>query len=371
MKVLLFSDPSSSHTIKWANGLAERGIEVVVYGFSTFSKINYSDQIRVATSSRIGDETKAKQDGAFEKIAYFSLLSEIKNVIEFEKPDILHAHYGSSYGLIGALSGFHPFIVSYWGSDLFTFAKKNIFCKYLTKLVCIKSDAITVTSHYLADELKKYTYKNAFVIPFGIDLNKFKFKERSIENSETIVIGIVKLLKDIYGIKILLDAFNLVLKKYDANKIKLLIVGEGIKRNEYELMANKLGISKFVEFTGLVHPTNIMDYYDKIDLAVFPSYEESFGVALLEAMACGIPVIASNIAAFKEIFKDGDVGDLVPPQDAKGYAERIIFYLENPQYYFRKHKQTRMHVEKYYSLPENISAMIKVYESTIEEKFST
>lgn len=365
MKVLLFSDPSSSHTVKWANGLAERGIEVIVYGFSTFSKHNYSDGIRVETSPRISDETKAQKDGAFGKITYFKLLSELKSVISNEKPDILHAHYGSSYGLIGALSGFHPFIVSYWGSDLFVFAKKNFINRLITNYVSSKSNVITVTSDYLANVLKKYSTKTPIVIPFGIDLNKFTFKESKINDSETIVIGIVKLLKDIYGFKILIDAFDIVLKKYKTKKVKLLIVGDGEKRNEYEQRVARLGISKSVEFAGLVQPINIMEYYNKIDIAVFPSYDESFGVALIEAMACGIPVIASNISAFKEIFKDGDVGDLVLNLEKEDFANKIIYYLENPNYYQRKHKQARAHVEKYYSLQENISKMIEVYESTL------
>jgi len=365
MKVLLFSDPSSAHTIKWANGLAARGIEVVVYGFSTFNKNDYDDGISVTTSPRISDETKAKHDGAFKKIVYLKLLSELKIIIKKEKPDILHAHYGSSYGLIGAFSMFHPFIVSYCGSDLFTFAKKNILTKYLTKFVCAKSDVITVTSDYLAVELKKYSPKHPFVIPFGIDLTKFKSKERRMDKAETIVVGIVKLLKDIYGIKTLIDAFNIVLNKNKSQKIKLLIVGDGDKRNEYEQKVNEYGIADFVEFAGYVQPKNICEIYNKIDLAVFPSHDESFGVALIEAMACGIPVIASNITAFKEIFKNGDVGDLVITHNAESFAERIIYYLENPQYFSKKHKQTRSHVEKYFSLDKNISEMIKVYKSEL------
>ncbi|MDP3147688.1 MAG: glycosyltransferase [Ignavibacteria bacterium] len=368
MKILLFSDPSSAHTIKWANGLAERGVEVIVFGFSSFDKKNYLENILVISSPLISDETKAEPSGSLKKVSYFRLMPELKRILAKEKPDILHAHYGSSYGLIGAFSGFHPYIVSYWGSDLFVFAKKNFVNRYITKLVCSKSNVITVTSDYLAEELKKYSSKTPFIIPFGIDLNKFLFKQRSIDDAETIVIGIVKLFKDIYGIKILLNAFDIVLKKYKTKKVKLLLVGDGEKRSEYEQIVAKYGISNSVEFAGLVQPKDIMEYYDKIDLAVFPSYDESFGVALIEAMACGIPVIASNIPAFKEIFKDGDVGDLILSHDKEAFAERIIYYLENAYYYKRKHSQTRVHVEKYYSLHENISKMKKVYETTMMGK---
>src|SRR4030042_230985 len=78
-----------------------------------------------------------------------------------------------SYGFIGALSGFHPFIISVWGSDVYDFPYRSIFHKILLKHNLSKADIILSTSHAMADQVRKFTHKNILVTPFGIDLKRF------------------------------------------------------------------------------------------------------------------------------------------------------------------------------------------------------
>ena len=115
MKVLLLSDPSNSHTVKWANSLVEKGIEVYLFGLSAYNPAPYHPSIKIE-SLNTPDFIKQKLNGNILKSMYLLKLPRLKKVIKTFKPDVVHAHYASSYGLLGSLSGFHPFIVSVWGS---------------------------------------------------------------------------------------------------------------------------------------------------------------------------------------------------------------------------------------------------------------
>ena len=85
-----------------------------------------------------------------QKILYFRFLPKLKLILKRFKPDILHAHYASSYGLIGALSNYRPFIVSVWGSDIYSFPKEGLLKRKILQFVLKKSDVICSTSYAMA-----------------------------------------------------------------------------------------------------------------------------------------------------------------------------------------------------------------------------
>src|SRR5438105_2510828 len=115
MKVLLLSDTHSEHTEKWARGLADKGIEV---GLFSFNKAAYEWHQYERITVFFEPEDVINADRFLTKLSYLKYVSILKKIIRHFKPDILHAHYATSYGLIGALSGFHPFVLSVWGSDV-------------------------------------------------------------------------------------------------------------------------------------------------------------------------------------------------------------------------------------------------------------
>lgn len=131
MKLLLLSDPNSVHTIKWAKSLAQYGIDIIIFGLGDFI-VNDYDDIKNITVKTL-NETVTRDEGALSKLKYLKAIPTIKNIIKDFEPDIVHAHYASSYGLVGALSGFHPFVVSVWGADVFSFPLKSPIHKMMLK----------------------------------------------------------------------------------------------------------------------------------------------------------------------------------------------------------------------------------------------
>lgn len=178
MRVLLLSDTNSEHTEKWALGLASQGLEV---GLFSFNKASYSwYQNKPNITILFEPENKLDQNSTSSKLSYLKYVNLMKNAILQFKPDVLHAHYATSYGLIGALSGFHPFVISAWGTDVMKFPQKNLLFKSILKYNLKKADAICATSHTIKDFLKPVTSKNIHVIPFGVNVNQFSKKRLKV-----------------------------------------------------------------------------------------------------------------------------------------------------------------------------------------------
>jgi glycosyltransferase involved in cell wall biosynthesis len=212
MKILILADPSSSHTIKWVNTLHRRGINVFLFGLSKYDQTQYDDGIRIE-SLQTPDSIKAKLDGDFLKLMYLAAFPKLKKIIRTFKPDILHAHYAASYGVIGAFTGFHPFILSVWGIDILTFPKNSVLHKKMIEYSLKKADNVLATSSYLAKETNKYTNKDILITPFGIDTEEFKPKiVDPIFMEDDIVIGTIKSMERKYGIEYLIKSFSIVKK---------------------------------------------------------------------------------------------------------------------------------------------------------------
>ena len=123
MKVLLLADPGSSHTIKWSLALVKHGIDIHIMGLSQFDDAVYRNTGIIVETLSLPSDQFSDSSSQVSKSKYLKLLPQIKRKIETFQPDIVHAHYASSYGLLGALTKFHPLIISVWGSDVYEFGE--------------------------------------------------------------------------------------------------------------------------------------------------------------------------------------------------------------------------------------------------------
>ncbi|MFO8236564.1 MAG: glycosyltransferase [Bacteroidales bacterium] len=371
MKVLLLSNPDSSHTIKWVNGLASKGVEIYLLSLNPLDESQVIDS-QLIHYSNLGFSKKSvsRKPGSLNKIGYLRILPEIKKAIRYFEPDIVHAHYASSYGVLGACSAFHPFVLSVWGSDVYRFPGKSFLHRWLMQFSLRKADWILSTSNAMVRSINKYTNKNIEVTPFGIDTDVFKIDNSSEDSTDdsTIVIGTVKHLKKIYGIDILIKAFKIVVERNKTKTVKLLIAGDGPDRNRLEQLVDKLGISEKVEFTGYVSPVNIPFHLNRMNIfAALSIIDESFGVSVLEAGACGLPVVGSDVPGFREIIKDHETGYVIPRNNFDAAADVIDALVNDRITSEQMGIQARKHVEKNYSLASSLDKMMKIYSEAIKE----
>ena len=365
MKILLLADAWSSHTAKWANSLSKSDIEVEIFSLSEYDIKQYLVDIKIEVVD-FSKTAKRKKDGSLFKSIYLSTLPRLKKKIKEFKPDILHAHSASSYGFLGALTGFHPYYISAWGSDVLIFPKKSLIHRGLLKFSFRNAERIFSSSRIMAIEAANYSKKEVNIINFGVDTDLFKPLEISnkIKNAD-LVLGTVKTLDYNYGIEFLIEAFSAVVKNHPDKRLKLLLVGGGGMENELKNLAKKLGVFEQSIFTGRVSYTEVPSYHNMIDITIFPSKSESFGVSALEASACEKPIIVSNVGGLPEVVIDNKTGFIFESGNISKLINKIEILLKDSKMRENFGKAGREFVINNYNWNTNVQEMIYFYNRDI------
>jgi L-malate glycosyltransferase len=364
MKILILSDPSSPHTIRWVNSLHREGIEVFLFGLSKYDSTQFDDGIRIE-SLQTPNRIKAKLDGNFLKSMYLAAYPKLKKIIKEFKPDILHAHYAASYGLIGALTGFHPFVLSVWGIDILTFPNNSVLHKKMIEYSLKKADKVLATSYYLAKQTNHYTKKEVLITPFGIDTEKFRPKVVDpIFHEDDIVIGTVKSMERKYGIEYLIKSFSVLKEKYTDKNLKLLLVGGGSLENKFNQMIDELSISDSSIITGQVPFNKVAEYHNQLSIAVYVSKVESFGVSILESSACEKPVVVSDVGGLPEVVENDVTGFIVKANDTEATTNAIEKLIQNGELREKYGVAGRIRVRNKFDWHKNVNDMINIYNQT-------
>lgn len=360
LKILLLADAYSEHTERWALGLALEGIHIGIFSFNKASYPWYNGIENIELLFEPEEQLNASLNTG--KLNYLKYVNPLKKAIRKFSPHILHAHYATSYGLIGALSGFHPFVISAWGTDVMKFPQKNFINKAVLKYNLRKADALFATSFTIKEYLKPITSKPINVIPFGVDIEKFKKRTvKSVVEEGAFVFGSVKSLETLYNIDVLIRAFGNLKIKYPEKNIKLLIIGEGSQEANLKKIVKELNLTNDVIFTGRITFSRVSDYYNMLDVLVNISDYESFGVSVIEAMACEKPVIVTNTGGLKEIVENSNFGSLVDIGSVEQTMVEMEKYLMDIELSKNIGKQGREKVIQKYNWNDNIKQMIDIY----------
>ena len=362
MKIIFLGEATSIHTIRWVNSLSEKGIEVIL--------VSLKGEVDII--GKINENVKVIYLPFGTKLGYYLNVFALKKIISKEKPDLINAHYASGYGTLGRLSGFNKKLLNVWGSDVYDFPNESKVKKRIIEKNLKSYTAIASTSYCMAEETKKYLEdksKEIFITPFGVDTKKFK--NLNIEkNKNELVIGIVKTLTENYGIEYLIRAIKELENTLDIEnykKIRLLIYGKGELKNKLEALTKELQIEDKVIFKGYISNEDVPKALNEMDIFVVPSINESFGVAVVEAMACEIPVIASSVGGLKEVIVDKETGYLVPKKDHKEIAKYLKKLILDKNLRTSLGENGRKRVLENYNWDSNVKYMIKIYEEIINE----
>ena len=361
-KLCLLANAASSHTEKWAIALSERGWAVEILSFLPAE----IPLVKVHVIPRLaGGKADAILRQAWVK----------KKVGEIE-PDLIHAHYATSFGLLGALSGRHPLIISAWGSDIFSFPRISFLHRNLLKWILGRADVLCSSSNIMAQEMHRYISQKQTVeiIPFGVDMTRFSPPQgeqrpeaggypRSGVKGTPVVFGVAKGLHQVYGLDLLIEAFAQVHSHFPQTLLR--IAGEGPERSSLEDLADKLGVSKWVEWLGQLPNVDIANFYKSVDIVVVPSRQESFGVTAIEGSACARPVIASRVGGLTEVIIEGKTGLLVPSESIFELAKAMECLIKDPTLREAMGQQGRANVLRHYDWQKNVTQMELVYERVL------
>lgn len=366
MRILILGDHSNPHIIKWAKSLSKEGLHICIFSLSSSIVQSYDDipAIQIFQQEYDADTFGEKKD--LLKVKYLSKLKSLKRLIKSFKPDIVHAHYATSYGLFGALFGFHPLVISVWGTDVFDFPNASFLHRAVLKYNLRKADRILSTSHVMALETHKYTKKDIEITPFGIDLVEFTKKSvSSVFPDNSIVVGTIKTLEQVYGINYLIRAFAILKERRSDLPLKLLIVGGGSQEMELKSLSQELGIQNDTIFTGRVAYEEVPNYHNMLDIYVAASESESFGVAVIEASACEKPVVVTNVGGLPEVVEENQTGIVVPSKNIEAIANALEQLVLDAALREKMGVAGRKHVSELYDWKVNVQQMIDIYSSIL------
>lgn len=272
-----------------------------------------------------------------------ALTSKIIEVCESEKLDLLHVHYAIPHSISAYLSQQIlekkvRVLCTLHGTDITLVGLQKSYYS-LVRFGILQSDALSSVSEYLkAKTLKEFHIdREITVIPNFVDTQRFSpensrldCKPRSIfvqEEQEKIVMHISNF-RPIKNLPTVLRVFHSIQKKIPS---KLVLVGDGPEMATVRSLAKELGILSRIRFLGRVD--QVESILPCADIFLMPSYLESFGLALLEAMSCGVPTISSNTGGITELVEHGKTGFVFDPEDVSAMAEKSIEILENHSLY--------------------------------------
>jgi N-acetyl-alpha-D-glucosaminyl L-malate synthase BshA len=299
-----------------------------------------------------------------------ALASTMVDVIKNNKLDLLHVHYAIPHASaaymakkILELEGMHiPVITTLHGTDITLVGKDKTYAPVVAFSIN-QSDAITAVSNNLRDETYKtfHIEKDIEVIYNFVDVSRFNrkpidaFRKVIAPNSERILIHASNFRK----IKRVQDVVKIFYEVQKEIPSKLLFVGDGPERQTAEELARSLDIFDEVRFVG--KQEQIEDILAIADLFLLTSEYESFGLAALEAMAAGVPVISTNAGGLKEVNIDGETGYTAEVGDIKTMSSKALEILKNADVLNQFKERSAAYAKQY-----DISRIVPQYEKLYE-----
>ncbi len=289
------------------------------------------------------------------------------------KPDVIHAHWVIPTGfiavIVGKLLGV-PVITTVHGGDAFSLQSSVL--KWVKKFTLTSSSMWTSNTHSTAIAAARGSdIGKPKIIPMGVDVPLFasggRDRQRSgLKEREHVILFVGRLVEK-KGCDVLIKAFNHVVGRYP-DKVFLWVVGDGDEKQALEGLVENLGLSDLVRFLGIQSNEHLPDIYAGADLFVLPSIEdrkgdtEGQGVVLLEAMAGGVPIIASQVGGVGEVIDHGVTGWLVKPSDPVVLGDRISECLNSPHLRAGVRKSAKSNVMSY-DWPVIAQRFVELYEN--------
>jgi len=303
-----------------------------------------------------------------------ALATKMVEVFESESLDLLHVHYAIPHSVSALLARSMaaprrlPFITTLHGTDI-TLVGSNRSYLPITKFSIEQSDGVTAISNYLLKQtIKEFDIKHPIeVIPNFVNCDLYTRKPDESLRAKWAPCGepIVMHLSNFRPVKRVTDAveiFALVRAKMPA---KLVLIGDGPERGAAEYLVRKKKLQKDVHFLG--KQDQVYRLLSEADLFLLPSQLESFGLAALEAMACEVPVIATNVGGVPEVIEHGIDGFLVEPEDVATAGRYAIDVLSRSDRGRELGKLARVNAKKKFCANDVIPAYERYYQRILSE----
>jgi glycosyltransferase involved in cell wall biosynthesis len=269
---------------------------------------------------------------------YAVALGKVKRILARIKPDLLHTHFLTGYGYWGAFSGFHPHALTVWGDDVYLTPHTSFMKGVLARAALRRCDLVTGDS---ADILEKAIEMGAprdacHVVQWGVDLKAFRpdapsdVRQRiGIPSDAPLVISIRSFTQPYYNIDLIVRSIPTILERRPSTHF--IIAGNEGDDSELRALAAGLGIDDRAHFVGKIPHDELPAWLVTSDAFLSVPSVDATAVSLLEAMACGTPVVVSSLDSALEWVTDGESGLVVPPRDQEALETAVLSLIDSPE----------------------------------------
>ena len=364
MKICYFANAASIHTVRWVKYFADKGHEVHLISIKTYGN-DRAENVNLHLLKVFCPQIRIVSYVIF---LVYSVI-QIRWLLRKINPDILHTHYITDYGFLGALSRFHPLVVTAWGSDVLVNPKVSKARKWAVEFALRRADLITCDAEHIKAPLIELgaDLQKIKLINFGIDVQKFSPGQKDeklinkLEISDSPVIVSLRSLEPIYDIDSLVNAVPLVLK--EVPKVKFLIAGMGSQEAKLRELAKSLGVDNNIRFVGFIPNDELPRYLRVSDVYVSTSLSDAgIAASTAEAMACELPVVITDFGDNRKWVEDGVNGFVVPLKNPESLASRILDLLSNKENRIRLGQVGRRIIEERMNMEKEMQRMEMLYE---------
>jgi L-malate glycosyltransferase len=302
-----------------------------------------------------------------------ALATKMAEVAEQASLDLLHVHYAIPHSVSALLARMMmaprrlPFITTLHGTDITLVGSDRSYLP-ITRFSIEQSDGVTAISSYLRDlTAREFEVKHPIeVIPNFVNCDLYcrapdqSIRKRWAKNGEAILMHLSNF-RPVKRVTDVIEIFALVREKMPA---KLVMIGDGPDRGAGEYLVRQKRLTKDVFFLG--KQDNVEDKLGVADLFLLPSDSESFGLAALEAMACEVPVVATNVGGLPEVVTHGVDGFLFEPRDVQSAANYALEILATPEHARAMGQAARENARKRYCANDIIPIYERYYEKVLD-----
>jgi glycosyltransferase involved in cell wall biosynthesis len=295
-----------------------------------------------------------------------SLVFSLRHVFGEVNPDLVQAGPVQQGAFLTALAGYKPLVTMSWGSDLLVNAARGV-GRWAAKYTLARSNVLICDCQTVSNAAQQLGMPPERIVafPWGIDIRHFtpggdRGLRARLGWEDNFVLLSTRSWEPIYGIEILVAGF---IQAAQANpNLRLLMLGGGSLQPRIEAMLDKPGMLEFVHFAGQVDYPDLPAHYHAADLYLSASRSDGTSISLLEAFACGLPVVVSDIPGNREWVESGVNGWLFPDGDKVGLANFIIAACQTDLERNEYGKANRLVAERRADWKRNFKSLLMAYE---------
>lgn len=353
LRVLYFADAASVHTRRWVAAAVERGARAVVV-------------TRNPGEVPGADEVITLRPGS-DKLSWFAALPDVRRVsrelMQRFQPTLVHGHYVTSYGLWAAACGLKlPKVLTAWGSDILVTPRESRLMRAVVGWSLHHADLITADSMDMLDEIGRYhPGAPCHQILWGADTDRFVpgepapgFQVLSLRSWEPN-----------YNIDVLIKAFARLVQQRPEAQARLCLLGGGPQAAELQALAQQLRVHDQVDFVGRVGDQAMVEALQRSRVSVSVPTSDATSVSVLESMACGLPIIASDLPANRQWITPGQGGWLVPARDEAALVQALITAHDQAEVRQSMGQCNRERIERDASRRGQMDAMWRLYQGLL------